>query len=312
MTGSDDRARLWDANSGKELLVLKGHMARIQSVAFSPDGLRIVTASWDQTAKLWEAASGKELLAFRGHGAGLQSVIFSADGQRILTGSMDGTTKAFEAASLEQVTGWRTEDEAITEYLAAQEVQRVAAAERDRAESAKDAGAIKQWLVLLPIAFEGRNGVRALQEPQVIEESQLRPRAGEAIKVGERELVWRAVRSEDYVLDFDRLAGAVMPYSVAYAVSYIQSETAQSRLSLKVGSDDQAKVFLNGRLIWQYLGHRSYSDGQDLVTGLELKAGINVLVFKVVNEEADWLGSVRFMDANGLPLKGISVGIAPP
>ena len=312
VTGSDDlTARLWDAISGKELLALKGHAARIQSVAFSPDGRRIVTASWDQTAKVWEAASGKELLTFRGHGAGIQSVVFSADGQRILTGSMDGTTKVFEAASLEQVTDWQKEDQAITEYLAAQEHERVAATERERAVSAKDAGAIRQWLILLPIAFEGGNGARALQEEQVIEESQLRPHAGEAIKVGERGLVWRAVQSEDYLIDFNRLAGAVMAYSVAYAVSYIQSEAAQSRLSLKVGSDDQAKVFLNGRLIWQYLGRRSYGDGQDLVTGVELKAGVNVLVFKVVNEGADWQGSVRFLDADGNTLKGIKVTLTP-
>jgi WD40 repeat protein len=42
---------------------LKGHSAPIWCVAFSPDGQRIVTGSWDQTAKVWEAASGRVLLS---------------------------------------------------------------------------------------------------------------------------------------------------------------------------------------------------------------------------------------------------------
>jgi WD40 repeat protein len=40
---------------------------RDMSVAFSPNGQRIVTGSYDGTAKLWDAASGKELLTLKGH-----------------------------------------------------------------------------------------------------------------------------------------------------------------------------------------------------------------------------------------------------
>ena len=68
VTGSYDRtAKVWEAASGQELLTLKGHSARILSVAFSPDGQRIVTGSDDETAKVWEAASGQELLTLKGH-----------------------------------------------------------------------------------------------------------------------------------------------------------------------------------------------------------------------------------------------------
>ena len=45
--------------------------------------------------------------------------------------------------------------------------------------------------------------------------------------------------------------------------------------------------------------------------GITLKAGINVLVFKVINVSSDWMGSVRLTDANGQPVKGIKVGLAP-
>jgi hypothetical protein len=42
-----------------------------------------------------------------------------------------------------------------------------------------------------------------------------------------------------------------------------------------------------------------------------LNTGLNVLVFKVVNETADWQGSIRLTDAQGNPVKGIKVSLTP-
>jgi hypothetical protein len=52
---------VWDARTGTPLLELKGHTNAVWSVAFSPDGTRIVTGSADQTAKVWDARTGQEL-----------------------------------------------------------------------------------------------------------------------------------------------------------------------------------------------------------------------------------------------------------
>jgi hypothetical protein len=116
------------------------------------------------------------------------------------------------------------------------------------------------------------------------QESQLHPREGQRCKAGQSELVWRAVRQEDYVLDFNRLVGAMTEWSVAYAVAYIQSEATQTNVVLKIGSDDEARGYLNGRLIHEWVWGRGYDEDEDVVAGMELKAGLNVLVFKVVNE----------------------------
>jgi hypothetical protein len=314
LTGSGDKtAKVWEAANGKELLSLNGHSEAITSVTFSPDGQRIVTGSYDRTAKVWDAATGKELFTLKGHNSGVSSVAFSPNGQRILTGSLDGTARVWEAASEAQVTHWRREQQATVQRLAAQERERAAATAGDRAVRAQDPGAIKQWLVLLPIGYEGRDGDRALQEEQVAQEGDLRPHVGERSKAGQNELVWRQVKLEDYLLDFNGLVGAMTEWSVAYAVAYIQSEAAQTNVVLKVGSNDQARVYLNGKLIhqWVGVGGRVYGADQDVVAGMELKAGTNVLVFKVVNEVDKWLGSVRFADADGNPLKGIRVTLDP-
>jgi WD40 repeat protein len=53
---------VWDAQSGREPLTLKGHTGTVFSVAFSPDGLRIVSSSSDRTVKVWDAQSGQERL----------------------------------------------------------------------------------------------------------------------------------------------------------------------------------------------------------------------------------------------------------
>ena len=68
VTASDDNtARIWDAESGKEIAVLKGHTGSVLSAAFSGDGKRVVTASDDNTARIWDAESGKEIAVLKGH-----------------------------------------------------------------------------------------------------------------------------------------------------------------------------------------------------------------------------------------------------
>ena len=63
----DKTARIWDAATGRQLLVLSGHTNLLDSAAFSPDGQRIVTASLDKTARIWDAATGRQLKLLIGH-----------------------------------------------------------------------------------------------------------------------------------------------------------------------------------------------------------------------------------------------------
>jgi WD40 repeat protein len=78
---------------------LIGHTGPVSSVAFSPDGKRIVSASWaDETLKVWDAQTGRQTLSLRGwYTRGITSLGFSPDGKRIVSGSEDKTLKVWDA-----------------------------------------------------------------------------------------------------------------------------------------------------------------------------------------------------------------------
>jgi WD40 repeat protein len=93
-------AAVWDAETGRKLLSLEGHVNGFSAVAYSPDGRFIVTGSVDWTATVWDALTGKELLPrLRGHRGQVMSVAITPDSRRILTGGFDNTTRVWDAAT---------------------------------------------------------------------------------------------------------------------------------------------------------------------------------------------------------------------
>jgi len=83
---------LWDLTTGRELRRFHGHKHAITSVAFAPDGSRIVSGCQDQTVRVWDVASGATVLTLPGMKAAL-----SPDGKRIV---------ATAAADSQAVTVW--------------------------------------------------------------------------------------------------------------------------------------------------------------------------------------------------------------
>ena len=111
----DGTVRVWDAPSGTERLVLIGHVDRVVTVAFSPDGSLVASGSWDGTVRLWDANSGAELRTLD-HGAEVYHIAFSPDGGRLVSGGanpeaaggLQGLVAVWDIGSGSRVAGIQT------------------------------------------------------------------------------------------------------------------------------------------------------------------------------------------------------------
>jgi WD40 repeat protein len=84
--------------AGGTVVPLSGHSDDITSIASSPDGRYLATASLDGTAQVWNAANGKLVAALGGNGgAGLTGVQFAPDSRRVLTVDNQGFVRVWDA-----------------------------------------------------------------------------------------------------------------------------------------------------------------------------------------------------------------------
>jgi hypothetical protein len=79
------------------------HASRVDKAHFSPDGRRVVTASWDGTARIWDALTGQPLSEPLLHGQKVQDARFNADGRFIATSA--GTTQRIWSVPPEPADG---------------------------------------------------------------------------------------------------------------------------------------------------------------------------------------------------------------
>jgi WD40 repeat protein len=80
-----------------------GHRAALNSVAFSPDSRRILTASTDQIVRVWDAATGTRLHDLVGHGNIVFCAVYSPDGKRIASGGRDNNVRIWDAETFHPV-----------------------------------------------------------------------------------------------------------------------------------------------------------------------------------------------------------------
>jgi hypothetical protein len=85
--------------SAPELTEPLRHEGIVRYAEFSPDGSRIVTASYDKTARVWDARTGLALTRPLQHADWVFSAHFSPDGLRVVTASKDNTARVWDAAT---------------------------------------------------------------------------------------------------------------------------------------------------------------------------------------------------------------------
>lgn len=173
-------------------------------------------------------------------------------------------------------------------------------------------GFIRDWLVLAPLSIGEDSGADAIDKKQLADEAQPAARAGATRQIGRTELTWQKVATKTFYIDFKELHPNESEHVVAWAVAYLVAPAEKTGLTLRMNSNDQGKVYLNGRELVKFTDTRTLEkESEDSAADVTLKKGVNILVLKVVNEENNWQGSVRFLDAAGKPLTDLKIESQP-
>ncbi|MCZ7545165.1 MAG: WD40 repeat domain-containing protein [Anaerolineae bacterium] len=97
--------RVWDIETGDEVLTLEGRTGSLVTVLFDPTGATLLTGGTGETndIQVWDIATGNELARFQGHTGGVFSLAFSPDATLLASGSGDDTVRLWNVATQEEL-----------------------------------------------------------------------------------------------------------------------------------------------------------------------------------------------------------------
>jgi WD40 repeat protein len=102
-TGSGN-VQVWSLSDLSNISTMKEHHGQVMSIAFSPDGSQMLSASMDGTVHIRPMASSEDRLSLLpGHDECVSQVIFSSDGLRLASSSLDHTVRIWDGLTGEQL-----------------------------------------------------------------------------------------------------------------------------------------------------------------------------------------------------------------
>ena len=118
------------------------HNSSVNAVAFSPDGRKVATASYDNTARLWDVETGKQIQRLE-HDGSVYGMAFSPDGQKLATASSDSSARLWDVGTGKQLQ--RLEhNNSVNAVAFSPDGQKLATASSDSSARLWDVGTGKQ------------------------------------------------------------------------------------------------------------------------------------------------------------------------
>ncbi|CAG4987863.1 unnamed protein product [Parnassius apollo] len=87
---------VWEWQSEQYVMKQQGHSLDMTCLAYSPDGLYIVTGGYDGKVKVWNTSSGFCFVTFNEHKSTVTSIVFSANKKFFVSSSLDGTVRCYD------------------------------------------------------------------------------------------------------------------------------------------------------------------------------------------------------------------------
>jgi hypothetical protein len=171
------------------------------------------------------------------------------------------------------------------------------------------AGYIRDWVMLAPVALpeEGACADLILQD-QLKNEAAVKPKAGDKVKINGKELIWKNVAASTNYFDFNAVLKTENDRAAGFIVTYVECDKEMSDVTMAVASNDEGRIYLNGKDIYAFTEARTLELDADKGT-VTLNKGLNVVVFKIINEQGNWQGAMRFLD--NAPLKDLKIKLSP-
>ena len=315
-SGSEDKTiRLWNPNNGQVKRTLTGHTQMVDSIAFSPDGQTLATGARDRTIRLWIPQTGKLKTTLTGYTGWINPLAFSPDGQMLASSSQDQRIRLWNAKTGEYRNTLQEGADHIMSIAFSPDGQMLASGRRD--------GTVRLWefqtlleqdpnLTLGPNKITGpwlwtiapiepgqgganSNNLDSLAEASggnVTEADVATNSAKEGDAVGK--YVWTLGEIADTggnnvndLLNKIGLAKGDVDDHSSYALITLESATTQSNVTMRVGSDDSIKIWLNGEMVHSNPINRGAQDYQDTFK-VDLKQGDNLLLVKVSERAGGW------------------------
>ncbi|WYD81559.1 MAG: WD40 repeat domain-containing protein [Candidatus Electrothrix gigas] len=158
----DKTLRLWDVQTGKEIMVLEGHNDQIIRVIFSPDDKLLASSSG--TIFLWDAETGKKIYELEGHAA-RTALLFSPDSKTLYSASFrsdNDTIKVWDLEKKEEIMKFRERTDGTFNISLSPNGNMMALASADNSIRLRD---VKKWIELKRVNGDSEFVISALFSP---------------------------------------------------------------------------------------------------------------------------------------------------